>query len=377
MNPVQIVADGAAGGGTTVVLGLIDDLLSSRGWRSTVVSQPGSHLERETQLRGLPFVPFDFFSSIFDPTLPWRLAAALRGAGRPLAHVHGLRAAHNALAWPARACLGPVLYTVHGFHHLRMPAPLRVLADLAERRAADRADRVVHVSQSDRRIALARGMLRDGSHGEVVLNGVAAAELPTVPDLPADWDVLFVGRLVPPKDPLRAARVLARLADSGHRCALAGGGPLRAECEALLAELPGGSSVVMTGALNRADSLAMIARTRLVLMTSLWEGLPLLPIEAMTLGVPVIAPALEGVAEVVADRVTGLLMPPDTDPSAWAAAAAALLADPARLSSYGAAGRDRARGFDRARGSECYARIYESIAVRGAAHHDASLEPYT
>jgi len=376
MNLVQIVADGAPGGGTTMVLGLVDDLMASRGWRPTIVSQPDSHVQRETLRRGLPFVPVDFFTSMFDPTLPWRLAAALRDAGRPLAHVHGLRAAHHATAWPARAALGPLLYTVHGFHHLRMSAPLRALADLAERRVAGRAERVVYVCETDRRIARARGLLPDEAHGEVVLNGVAAAELPAVADAPADWDVLFIGRLVDQKDPLRAARVLARLAASGRRCALAGGGPLRADCEALLAGLPGGSSVATTGALDRDQSLAMIARSRLVLMTSRWEGLPLLPIEAMSLGVPVVAPALDGIAEVVLDGVTGLLMPPDADPAAWAAAAGALLADAPRLAAFAAAGRDRARGFDRARGSERYARLYESLAVRGATRPAPSLEPH-
>jgi glycosyltransferase involved in cell wall biosynthesis len=376
MNLVQIMADGAAGGGATMVLGLVDDLIASHGWRSTVVSQPGSYLERETLRRGLRFVPFDFFSSMFDPTLPWRLAAALRGTGRPLAHVHGLRAAHQALSWPARACLGPVLYTIHGFHHLQMPAPLRRLVDLAERRAAGRADRVVHVSKADRNVALARGMLPDASRAEVLHNGIRMADMPPAPDAPADWDVLFVGRLVEAKDPLRAARVLARLAATGRRCALAGGGPLAADCQGLLASLPGGSLVAMPGALDRAQSLSMISRSRVVLMTSRWEGLPLLPMEAMALGVPVLAPALDCIAEIVVDGVTGRLMALDAEPMAFAGAAESLLADPTKLSALGAAGRDRMPGFARERGSERYARLYESLAGSGAARHSALPEPH-
>jgi len=48
---------------------------------------------------------------------------------------------------------------------------------------------------------------------------------------------------------------------------------------------------------------------------SLWEGLPRALIEAMSVGVPVAATAVDGVAELVADRATGLLVPPG-DPEA-------------------------------------------------------------
>jgi len=113
-----------------------------------------------------------------------------------------------------------------------------------------------------------------------------------------------------------------------------------------------------------------------VLMTSRWEGLPLLPMEAMALGVPVLAPALDCIAETVVDGVTGRLMALDAEPMAFAGAAESLLADPAKLSALGAAGRDRMPGFARERGSERYARLYESLAGSGAARHSALPEPH-
>jgi glycosyltransferase involved in cell wall biosynthesis len=350
-----------------MVLGLIDDLIEARGWRPAVLSQPGSHIEREVRRRGLRFLPFDFFGPMGDPRMPFRLARMLRELGRPLAHVHGLRAAHPLLSWPARGALGPVLYTVHGVHQLHMPWPraLRELANVAERRVIRRADRTVYVSEGDRRLSLEHRLFADPARVDVVPNGVSFADLPERPDAPPEWDVVFVGRLVEAKGPVVAAAVLARLAASGLRCALVGGGPMRADCEALLASVPGGGAVRLLGERPRAECLSILAASRLALVTSQWEGLPLAPIEAMALGVPVLAPAISGLSEVVSDGETGRLLPAPTADD-YAAAAAALLADPSRLDAMARRAVARARGhFDRARSSERYAALYEGL-LRGA-----------
>lgn len=369
MNLVQVVADGSPGGGTTMVLGLIDDLIATRGWRPTVVSQPGSYLERETARRGLRFMPFDFFGPMLDPVLPVRFAMAMRGSGRPLAHVHGLRAAHHVLSWPARAALGPVVYTVHGLHQLYLPWPraLKALANLAERRVTRRADRTVYVSRGDRRLALDNRLIADPARTEVVLGGIALADMPTRPPGDPIHDLVFVGRFVEPKAPLLAAAVMARLAASGLRCAMAGGGPLRPACEALLARTPGGASVRLLGELDRPACLELLSTSRLALMTSLWEGLPLLPIEAMALGVPVVGPAIPGLSEVIEDGETGrLLAAPAIDD--YVAAAATLLGAPDRLASMSTNAVARARRlFDRSASSGRYAALYEALSSEPSA----------
>jgi glycosyltransferase involved in cell wall biosynthesis len=361
-NLLHVVADGAPGGGTTMVLGLLDDLVASCGWRPAVMSQPGSHLARETQRRGLPFLPFDFFGPMGDPRLPWRLARALRGLGQPLVHVHGLRAAHPLLSWPARRELGPVVYTVHGVHQLHMPWPraLRAMANAAERRVIRRADRTVYVSEGDRRVSLEHRIVDDRSRVEVVLNGVSFADLPP-PGAAPRHDVVFAARLVEQKAPLVAAAVLARLAHRGLRCAMAGGGPLAPDCEALLRATPGGGEVRMLGELSRRECLDLVASSRIALVTSRWEGLPLAPVEAMALGVPVVAPAISGLSEVVVHGETGVLLPsPGVDD--YVDAIEAMLADPARLAELSRRGVARAQAmFDRSVSSGRYAALYEGL----------------
>jgi glycosyltransferase involved in cell wall biosynthesis len=62
-------------------------------------------------------------------------------------------------------------------------------------------------------------------------------------------------------------------------------------------------------------------------LPSLWEGLPLVLIEAGSLGRPMVATDIGGTREIVTDGETGLLVPP-ADPAALAAAVHRLLADP-------------------------------------------------
>jgi glycosyltransferase involved in cell wall biosynthesis len=362
-NLLHVMADGAPGGGPTMVLGLIDDLVASVGWRPAVMSQPGSHLARETLRRGLPFLPFDFFGPISDPRMPFRLARMLRGLGRPLTHVHGLRAAHPLLCWPARRELGPVVYTVHGVHqlHMRWSRVQRELANGAERRVIRRADRTVYVSRGDLELSLKHRLVAEPARAEVIHNGVSFDELPDLEGAAPSHDVVFAARLVEQKAPLVAAGVLARLAARGLRCAMAGGGPLARDCEALLRSTPGGNAVRVLGELSRRQCLELVASSRLMLMTSRWEGLPIAPVESMALGVPVVAPAIDGLSEVVVDGECGLLLrSPGIDD--YADAVEALLADPVRLADLSTRCVTRARGsFDRSVSSSRYAALYDGM----------------
>jgi starch synthase len=74
---------------------------------------------------------------------------------------------------------------------------------------------------------------------------------------------------------------------------------------------------------------------------SLYEPLGIVNLEAMACGTAVVASAVGGIPEVVADGETGLLVPPD-HPAALADAVGALIADPARAAALGRAGRERA-----------------------------------
>jgi len=362
----HFVADGRPGGGTTMVLGLIDELRQLGAAPPTLISQPDSYLEQQAAWRGLPFVGVDLFRWGWGPNLPAQLAAALAGRRFALTHVHGLRAAHQAVAAPLRPLMGRIVYTVHGLHQLHMPWALRLLANVAERRAMQRVDAAVFVSHADEGLARRHRLL--GAPQQVIYNGIELGGLQPIPLAERDIDAAFIGRLVPQKNPERAALALVALAARGWRCVLAGGGPLHAKVQAVLAKAAPGTQVRCLGELGHDKAVALLGRTRVLLMPSRWEGLPILPMEAAALGVPVVATAVAGTDEVVLDQRTGYLLRNGHQGTALAEAgrladaAHHLLGDSETWHAMSEAGPRRAlRLFDRRACAATYAAVYERV----------------
>jgi len=90
----------------------------------------------------------------------------------------------------------------------------------------------------------------------------------------------------------------------------------------------------------RDDPSPVFAALDVLLAPSLREGFGLIFLEAMALGVPIVATRVSAIPEVVADGETGWLVPP-RDPAAIAAALRQALSDPKRRRAFGQAGRRR------------------------------------
>jgi glycosyltransferase involved in cell wall biosynthesis len=96
-------------------------------------------------------------------------------------------------------------------------------------------------------------------------------------------------------------------------------------------------------------------------LSSAFEGLSMAMLEAMTLGLPVVATDVGGIPECVTDGVEGLLVPPDR-PDLLAGALGALIGDPERRATMGRSARRRAEGFDIARATEDIEALYQRLA---------------
>ena len=136
--------------------------------------------------------------------------------------------------------------------------------------------------------------------------------------------VVSVGRLAYPKDPLTLVHALGRLRRRPVRALLVGGGPDRPAVEAAVRTLGLEHEVRLAG--DRLDVPELLAGASVFVLASRSEGAPISILEAMAAGLPVIASDVGGVAELVVDGVTGRLVPPG-DPAALAAALDDLLAD--------------------------------------------------
>jgi glycosyltransferase involved in cell wall biosynthesis len=156
--------------------------------------------------------------------------------------------------------------------------------------------------------------------------------------------VLAAGRLSPEKGfgvLVEAAATVCR-DNPAAGVVLFGEGALRPELERRVAELGLAGRFVMPG--FRTDLDALIGAADVVVLPSFTEGLPNVALEASAAGVPVVATAVGGTPEAVADGETGCLVPPGR-PERIAAKVIELLHDSALRARMGAAGRARMRSL--------------------------------
>ena len=153
---------------------------------------------------------------------------------------------------------------------------------------------------------------------------------------PNDLLIAAVGRLDKQKGFATLIEAMSRLKTSNLRCVILGDGPERARLEALVRKLELGDRVQLPG--ERGDIASRLAACDIYCLPSLWEGLPNALLEAMALGLPVVASNVDGVPEAVEDGKTGLLVAP-SDPVALAKALEKLAVDPALRASLGATAR--------------------------------------
>jgi glycosyltransferase involved in cell wall biosynthesis len=147
------------------------------------------------------------------------------------------------------------------------------------------------------------------------------------------------------------------------RLVIVGDGALRAEIESLLAGAGIRDLAWLAGA--RDDVPELLRSLDLFVLPSRAEGISNTILEAMACGLPVVATAVGGNAELVVDGETGRLVPAG-DPAALAAAIRAYLDDPGLLDAHGAAGRRRVEErFDLDAMVAAYLAVYDAVLNDG------------
>jgi len=335
------------GGGQMHLLALAGGLDKVR-FDVAVASMPGGALETEAAKAGLLFWPVPLRKRLSGESIR-EIARLLRANEIDILHTHGGVAGLFGRRAAARAGTSVVVHTLHGIHYLHYRNPvLKYLLVLDERRLARRTDAVIFVSEAD----FDRGerwRLVPRSRMRLIRNGVP-------PDPGADLEILrrrdelraalklappvvgAVSRLHRQKGVihfLRAApAILRRRPDA--KIVIVGGGPLEREVRRLAARAGLDRQVLILG--ERPDARDLLSLFDVFVLPSLWEGLPLVLIEAASLGKPIVASIIDGVREVLRDGETGLLVPP-AKPAELAAAVVRLLEDPDLAARLGAAAR--------------------------------------
>ncbi|MBI2524258.1 glycosyltransferase family 1 protein, partial [Candidatus Peregrinibacteria bacterium] len=170
--------------------------------------------------------------------------------------------------------------------------------------------------------------------------------LSSVLPLEKKWDVVFCGRMVPNKGVPRLLRALAHIPDA--KLLLMGDGPKRFAYYGMAKKLGVRFDPVDSGVLWQVDPFAvyqLMQRTKVLVMCSLSEGGPRVVLEAMALGLPVIATNVGIVPDIIRDGENGLIT--NGTPQDLAEKIQKLLSDDALRARLGLCARDVLQVFER------------------------------
>ncbi|RKS77855.1 glycosyltransferase involved in cell wall biosynthesis [Motilibacter peucedani] len=337
---VRLVLGTSAGGVGSHVRSLVRGL-AGEGDTVRVLGPESTERRFAFSLEGAAFDPVEIGPSprpLEDARTVRRLRRLLEGAD--VVHAHGLRA--GMLAGLALRDSTPLVVTWHNAVLAR--GPRGALIGRMERYVAGRAAVTLAVSPD----LVER--VRELGGGDVRLAEVVAAPMPsalrTRAEVRAELGagaaplILAVGRLAPQKayPVLLAAARLWRDRPGRPLTVVAGDGPLRAQLQRRISQ--DGLAVRLLG--QRDDVPDLLAAADVVVLSSQWEGRPLVVEEALRAGTPLVATSVGGVPAMVGDAA--LLVPPD-DPSALAAAVTRVLDDPELADRLRRDGALRAAGF--------------------------------
>ena len=351
-------------------LGLVVHRWASRGWdadcpdpadlaeqRRTRYLLAAGRLSLVTALLGTLLTNPKAF--IFSARLAWQCS---RGSDRPWpVHLVYLAQACVALKWAREVgvthvhahfgtnptevamlltALGgpPFSFTVHGPEEFDKPQSLHL------QRKIQRSAFVVAISSYGRSQIYRWAALADWPKVQVV-HCALDAQFTDRPLQPATHlpRLVCVGRLCEQKGQLLLIQAVQLLLKQGVACelVLAGDGEMRAEIEALIREGGLTERVRITGWSSGEQVARELQTARALVLPSFAEGLPVVIMEAMALGRPIISTFVAGIPELVRPGENGWLVPAGDIEALAGAMRACLEAAPDRLNAMGAAGRER------------------------------------
>lgn len=350
MKVLQVVATMGTGGAEAIVSALVTApatqgehpcVASAGGWRTEPLVGAGVHLLN---------LPLDGRRASDLVTATARLRRWLAAERPDLVHAHNVKASAVAAAASGRSRV-PVVTTVHGLPHYRLAA--RILGRSS--------DRVVAVSGHVGTQLVSAGLRADRL--DVIENAVAPLpvrnrqrarrRLGLADDVPV---VVCIARLARQK---RHDLLIEAWPHVGGDALLlvVGDGPTRPELEAAVGSAGLSSRVRLLG--RRQDVDWLLAAADLAVLATDWEGLPVSLLEAMTVGVPVLASRVGGVEEALG--AAAFLVEPGSS-RALAEGINALLADASARSALAAQGGELvAARFAPDRMLAGYRRLYDAL----------------
>lgn len=341
---LMAAATSTTGGGEHHVADLLRRL-PAQGFEVSLLCPPGGDLTRLAESLGIRVENAPVGQGF--PVAGVRAVRSIVALLRPhVVHAHGSRAAFYARVGDSSAGRRCV-YTLHGIEAgLQDPPLVRARRLGVGRILRSRTARFVCVCEADCQKGATLGLL-DSDRALAIHNGVRMPDPVEAGAFRGELGIgekapliLSVGQLREQKDQHTLIEAWARVSARFPSAVLAliGSGPL----ESKLRDLVNDRSVARTlrFVAPRSDLRPAYTDADMFVLSSRWEGLPYVVLEAMSHGLPVISTAVDGIPEAVIDRRTGLLVPP-ADPRVLAEALMWAISEPDKAARLGAAGRAR------------------------------------
>lgn len=325
MKVVYIITKSEIGGAQSHLLELLKEG-SRRGFDVSLISSPGGWLENHCVDLNIKFISNKFFKNSYNPVNLLKAIIEVRRVVKEIKpdviHCHsgggGFYGRLAAFGLPVKK-----VFTVHGWS-FRPGAPFsqRMVSFIAEFIMKSLTDKVICVSHFDKNIGINSGVINKKS-SIVIHNGVIVPEISEKKD--DKLNIIFVGRLAPPKRQdifLKSISLLSLDIKNKINVEILGDGFRKKDIENLCENL-GLQSNVSIESIQTEFMGQKYSRADILVLISDYEAFPMVIIEAMSYGVPVVASSVGGIPEVV-DSSVGLLVKKNT-PEDFASALESLI----------------------------------------------------
>ncbi len=311
---LETIRQGQIGGGESHLLSLVENLDKTKFEPVVLSFTEGPMVDRLKEMGIKTHVLYTERAFDFGK---WKKVKQLIADEKiELVHTHGTRANSNVF-WAAKKLKLPLVYTIHGwsFHEDQNPI-VKKIRILGEKLLTKKSDTNISVSLSNQQTGK---KYFDGFQSVVINNGIDQKKFDPqrkLKDIRAELNipkenivVVFIARFIHQKQPLKLISSFAKAAQklSNLTLLMVGDGDQKPEALTLVDQLNIKDRIIFQP--FRQDIPDLLAAADIYALPSLWEGLPIGLLEAMSMEKAIIGTMVDGTSEVLQDRKNGLLIP--------------------------------------------------------------------
>ena len=322
MKILYLVTKSEVGGAQTHIYQLSKYFIE-KGNEVAIMSYPGGWLEtqinadiKQNNAEGdssryrrnsayIKFYPNRYFSNVPDPI---RIFKAIREIKRMVKDFKpDLIGCHSTAAgFLSRVAIRnkiPTTFTAHGWAFTKgTPFLRKCLAILIEKIAGKFCSKIICVSDFDRNLAL-KYKIAPKEKIITIHNGVESQYFEHLEH--SNIQIVFIGRLAQPKDPLLLLKSFNGLSSelkNKAQISIIGEGPKRKELEKFIKENELKEKIKLLESISREKVFEVLRKSDIFVLISNWEGFPYTIIEAMSFGLAIIASDVGGIKEALNDN---------------------------------------------------------------------------